>query len=402
MFGGIRLGRIAGLEVILDWSLLIIFSLILLSLALGVFPAWHPDWSGLLAWTVAAAAAILFFVSILLHEMSHALVGRAVGIQIPRITLFMFGGMAQMEGEPPSWRAELGMALIGPVTSLMLGIVFLALAGSLAGHIDFDPEHPQKVLALLGPVPTLLMWLGQINILLAIFNLVPGFPLDGGRALRALLWGATGDLHRATRWASRGGQAFAWLLAGIGIAMMFGVAVPPFGRGLVSGLWLVFIGWFLNNAATMGYRQLVVRDALEDVPVSRLMLRNITTVDPGQSVDELIEQQLMPSGQRAFPVTENARLVGLVSLQDLHRVPRDQWRLTAVKSIMTPRSRLIAMTPRDSAGNALSLLARQNLNQLPVIEDERVVGMLRREDIIKWLSLQADAHLGGAGLSTKR
>ncbi|MGD2141060.1 MAG: site-2 protease family protein [Burkholderiales bacterium] len=401
MFGGIRLGRIAGLEVILDWSLLIVFSLILVSLGVGVFPAWHPDWSTMLAWTIAAAAAILFFVSILLHEMSHALVGRAVGIRIPRITLFMFGGMAQMEGEPPSWRAELVMALIGPVTSLILGVVFLTLAGSLAGGIELDPEHPREALALLGPVPTLLMWLGQINILLAIFNLVPGFPLDGGRALRALLWGLTGDLQRATRWASRGGQAFAWLLTGIGIAMMLGIPVPPFGRGLVSGLWLVFIGWFLNNAATMGYRQLVVRDALEDVPVSRLMLKKITMVDPGESVHDLIEQQLMPSGQRAFPVTENTRLVGLVSLQDLNRVPRDHWSQTAIKTIMTPRSRLTTVAPHDSAGNALSLLARQNLNQLPVVDGEHVVGMLRREDIIKWLSLQADAHPGGTGLSAK-
>ena len=200
MRNGIRLGRIAGIEVTADWSVLIIFALIAFGLATGVFPAWHPDWPAALAWGTALGAATLFLASVLVHELSHALIGLLGGIQVRRITLFMLGGMAHMEHEPPTWRSELAMAAIGPVTSLALGLVFLWLAGFVAGPLDIDPENPREALASLSPLATLLLWLGPVNILLGVFNLVPGFPLDGGRVLRALLWGATGSLRKATRW----------------------------------------------------------------------------------------------------------------------------------------------------------------------------------------------------------
>lgn len=190
---GLRLGRIVDIEIVADWSLLIIFWLISFSLAAGVFPAWHPEWTAALAWGTALAAALLFFVSVLIHELSHALVGRLHGIVVRRITLFMFGGMAQMENEPPTWRAEFAMAIVGPLTSLALGVFFLWLTPFAGGPLDIDPDDPGATLAALGPV----------NILLALFNLVPGFPLDGGRVLRALLWALTGSLRRATRYASR-------------------------------------------------------------------------------------------------------------------------------------------------------------------------------------------------------
>ena len=209
---GIRLGRIAGIEVFADWSLLLIFFIIAFGLATGMFPAWHPEWPAALAWATALGAAALFLASVLVHELSHALVGRIGGIKVRRITLFMLGGMAHMEREPPTWRSELAMAAVGPVTSLVLGLAFLWLAGLFAGPLDVDLNDPSEALAQLSPLATLLLWLGPVNILLAVFNLVPGFPLDGGRVLRAILWGATGSLRRATRWASLGGQGFAWLL----------------------------------------------------------------------------------------------------------------------------------------------------------------------------------------------
>ncbi|MFB6261879.1 MAG: site-2 protease family protein, partial [Thiohalorhabdaceae bacterium] len=231
---GIRLGRLFGIAIHLDWSLLVIFVLIAASLGLGTFPTLHPQWSAVTVWVTALVAAVLFFASVLTHELSHALVGRLYGIRVPRITLFIFGGLAQMESEPGNWRGELWMALAGPAASLVLGVVFITLGNLVMAPGTFDPDQPRESLERLSPLATLFMWLGPINIVLGLFNLVPGFPLDGGRVLRALTWGASGNRRRATRWASRGGQAFAWLLIGTGVAMILGAQVPLLGRGLVN------------------------------------------------------------------------------------------------------------------------------------------------------------------------
>lgn len=393
---GFRLGRVAGIEIQVDWSLLIIFLLVAFSLAAGVFPAWHPDWSPGLAWGTAIAAAILFFASVLIHELSHAIVGRANGIRIRRITLFIFGGMAHMENEAPTWRAELAMAIVGPVTSLVLGAICIWLASQITGPIEIDPEHPAKTLAALNPVATLLLWLGPINMILGIFNLIPGFPLDGGRVLRSVLWAVTGSLHTATQWASRAGQGFAWLLMGTGFAMILGLRVPFFGTGLVSGLWLAFIGWFLNNAAMMGYRQEVIRENLVGLPVTRLMQRQFTRVDPGLAIDDLVSDHVMASGQRAFPVERNGVLAGLISLKDLQKVARAQWSTATVGDLMTPAQSLVTVGADRDANEALALLGRNDLNQLPVVDGDRLVGMVRREDILKWLSLQTGLGTGEA------
>lgn len=383
---GLRLGRIAGIEIRLDWSLGIIFFLILYSLAVYLFPAWHPDWSASTSWITGFAAAVLFFASVLTHEMSHALVGRRFGMEIRRITLFIFGGMAHLEDEPPTWKAELSMAAVGPITSLIIGVVFLWIGGIIAGPVDMT-VGATAALASLGPVATLLMWLGPINILLGLFNLVPGFPLDGGRVLRAILWAITGNLRKATLWASRGGQAFAWLLIGSGVAMMLGIPVPPFGAGLVNGLWLAFIGWFLHNAAIMSYRQLLVRESLVSVPVERLMLRRFESVGPDMNIDTLIDEYLMASGQRAFPVKERGDLVGMISMQDLRKRGKEQWRNTSVRDVMTPASELAALSPDTDAYQALEVLGQRDLNQLPVIHGGELIGLIRREDIMKWLAL---------------
>jgi Zn-dependent protease/CBS domain-containing protein len=399
MRSGIRLGSIAGIAIVLDWSLLIIFLLIVFSLGAGVFPTWHPHWSPGVIWVTAVAAAVLFFASVLAHELSHALVGRACGVDIRRITLFIFGGMAQLEREPGTWRAELWMAIVGPATSLLLGCLFIVLGSHLVGPVDVDAEEPRRTFAHLGPVATLLFWLGPVNILLGLFNLVPGFPLDGGRVLRAIMWGVTGDRRRATRWASSAGQAFAWVLIATGLAMMLGLHVPVFGTGLVGGLWLAFIGWFLNRAALVSYQQLLVRQSLEDVPVSRLMQSHFSTVEPDASVDRFVDEHVMGTDQRAFPVLDHGRFVGLVCLRDVRKVSREAWPHTAVRQIMTPADAIAALGPREDASEALMTLTRRDINQLPVVESGRVVGLLRREDVLRWLSLYGDTTLvkGDAG-----
>jgi Zn-dependent protease len=387
---GLRLGEIAGIEIRVDWSLLVVFFLIASSLAFGLFPLWHPDWGPALIWGTALGAAVALLASVLAHELSHALAGRALGVAIRRITLFVFGGVAQMEQEPPNWRAELGMAIVGPVTSAVLGVLFLLLAGFAVGPVEVDLADPARLFASLGVGATLLIWLGQVNLVLAAFNLVPAFPLDGGRMLRALTWAITGDLRRATRWASAGGQAFAWFLIASGIAMMAGIRVPFFGTGLVGGLWIAFIGWFLNNAAAVSYRQLLIREALRDIPVSRLMLTQFATVPPDLSVSALVETYLLPSEQRAFPVVADGRLEGMVCLREVRKLERAAWEATVVRDIMVPADKLAVARPTDGAAEVLAVLAGRNLNQLPVLEDGRVRGLVRREDILTWLALYAD------------
>lgn len=400
MTNPLRLGRLAGVQILIDWSLLIIFGLILLSLGAGLLPAWHPDWSAGLRWGVAFASAVLFFGSVLLHELAHALVGRALGAQVPRITLFVFGGMSHLEREPTGWRGELWMALVGPLTSLALGLACLLAVGALAGPLDPAQGDARATLADLPPLATLLLWLGQINILLGLFNLVPGYPLDGGRVLRAILWGLTGDQAAATRRAAGLGQLFAWLLIAAGIAMMLGLRVPVFGSGVLPGLWIAFIGWFLNNAAIMSYRQQVVSRSLAPVAVERLMLATLDPVDPETPLDRLVEEGVLHSGRRAFPVVRAHVLLGLVTLEDLRRVPASERPRRRVAEVMTPRERLVTVERRDSAEEALRRLSQAQVNQLPVLDGGRLVGLLTRENLLKWLALEgvggvADAADGG-------
>ena len=391
---GIRLFRIAGVDIFLDWSLLIIFFLISSSLAMGLFPAWHPEWSPALSWLTALAAATLFLLSVLVHEMAHALVGRAHGMTISRITLFIFGGMAHLEDEPRHWRVEFWMAIAGPLTSLALGFLFTWAGNLAAGGIDLTAGDPEAALAALGPAATLLLWLGPVNIVLAMFNLVPGFPLDGGRVMRAVLWGITGNYQKATRWASTGGRIFGGLLIATGLAMVLGIRVPFFGTGFTGGLWLALIGWFLHNAAAMSYTQLLMQRALTGVRVANIMQRNVETVSPDVALEEFVSDYVMGKDQRAWPVTEGERLAGLVCLQDVRRRPREQWAATTVGEVMTPADQLTTVLPDDDGWDAIRTINQKNVNQLPVMEDGRLRGLLRREDVVRWLSLHGDLPAG--------
>ncbi|MEW5850223.1 MAG: site-2 protease family protein [Myxococcota bacterium] len=390
MAGAIRLGRLWGIRISADWSLIFLFWLLTVNLALGLFPAWHPQWSATLCWVVALGAGVLFLASVLAHELAHALVARRHGIPVGNITLFLFGGVANIERDPRSPGVEAVMAVVGPLTSLSLGVAFLWAATLLGGVTDEPWEDPRELAERMGPLATLLAWLGPLNISLAIFNMVPGFPLDGGRVLRAVLWHFSGSLSEATRWAARAGQVVALTLVFLGLAMMLGARVPLLGTGVTGGLWLVLVGWFLHAAAAASYEQVVVQEALADVPVRRLMRTQVATVGPELAVVNLVDDFMLKRDHHAFPVVDSTGfLLGLVSLRDVRALDRTHWMFRRVRDIMTPVEDLVVVAPDQGADEALQLLARRGVSQLPVVEHGRLVGMLWLQDVVRWLELEA-------------
>jgi CBS domain-containing protein len=239
----------------------------------------------------------------------------------------------------------------------------------------------------LGPVPTLLAWLGPVNILIGLFNLIPAFPLDGGRILRAILWSVSGNLRKATRWAAGIGQVIGWLFIAIGIAMSFGAYVPFFGTGLVGGLWLAFIGWFLNGAASQATSRLALDDALSGLTVAQLMQTDVTTVPSDLSVAALVQDYLIRGADRAMPVTRGDELLGLVCISDVRQIPAEEWATTPVFKVMRGAQQLSLATPDQPVSEAFESMVRQDIDQLPVVYQGRLVGMLRRRDIARWLEL---------------
>ena len=389
MRGALRLGRLFGIDIAVDWSWGLIFVLMSWNLT-EVFLRWHPTWSLGGSFVLAVIATLLFFGSVLAHELAHSLVAGTFGVGVHEIRLFLFGGVASLDREPPSASAELWTAIVGPLVSLGIGIVLTVVAAlMLPGVVG---ASPWENIARLGPVGTLLFWLGPINILVGVFNLIPGFPLDGGRILRAALWRLTGDLHKATLTSSIIGRGIGWMFIVMGIAMVFGARIPFFGQGPVSGIWLAFIGWFLSSAAQQSYGALLVQDVLQGVRIGTLMRRSGPAVPAATTVSSVVNEWFMRSSERSFPVVDDGRLVGLVCIGDVSRLPQDAWDRAPVSAIMTPRERLVVAAPDDEALSALRKFAERDVEQLPVLEGDLLVGMLTRSAIARWLEL----HLGAS------
>jgi CBS domain-containing protein len=254
---------------------------------------------------------------------------------------------------------------------------------------------PRALFEQLSPLSALLLWLGQINILLGLFNLIPGFPLDGGRVLRSILWGSTGDFLKGTRWAAIIGQGFAWLLILTGIAMAFGIQVPLFGSGIVGGIWLAFVGWFLSNAATRSLQQVQVEDILDGVTAERLMRADVPTVAPDTTVSDLVQDYIMATDERAFPVMEGDRMVGLVTMEDVREIESNDRDSFTVGEIMTPAEELVTVASQEEASDALRKLIQRDVRQVPVLCNGVFVGMVRRRDIIHWLQLHSSGGVTG-------
>jgi CBS domain-containing protein len=282
------------------------------------------------------------------------------------------------------------MAIVGPLTSILLGIGFIWLGRQNVPAMTTALNDPMQLLRGLDPLSTMLLWLGPINILIGVFNLIPGFPLDGGRILRSILWASMDNFRRATRWATALGQGIGWLMILAGIAMVFGANLPVLGTGVTNGLWLAFIGWFLINAASQSYQQVVVEDMLEGVPITRLMREPAPAVSPDLLVSDLVYEHVMQGDERAFPVVEGDRLLGVVYVENLRSVNRSAWDTTTVRQVMVPEKELEVVTPREDAMDAFQKLASKEMRQIPVVQNGKLVGMLRRRDILRWLQLRSE------------
>jgi len=372
----IKLGRIFGVEIGLHYSWFIIALLITFSIA-DQFRLNNPDWSDSLRWGLALVTAVLFFVSIVAHELSHAVVAKARGLPVRAITLFALGGVAQIEKEAADAKTEFWMGIVGPITSFVIGLICLGITLALGWT---PPNFPQQ------PLPAILMWLGVINIGLAIFNMIPGFPLDGGRVLRGLLWWITGNARRATTIAARVGQVIAFLMIIYGVMQFFG------GAG-INGLWLAFIGWFLLSASRESYAQMMVTEGLRGLRVADVMTSEYTAIDAYLNLQTFAEEYLMRSGRRFFVVMINNRPAGIITPHEINEVPRARWPYTTVADVMRPLDRTRTVEPETPVTEALEVMASQDLNQLPVISGGALAGLISRSHILQLIQTRSELHL---------
>lgn len=392
MFGARwRLFRLLGIPIYIDLSWLVILVLVTFFLT-NNFAAEVHGYTTYEYVGMGLVTALAYFTCILLHELGHATVARATGLPIRGITLFIFGGVAELSEEPRSAGGEFVMAIAGPAVSAVLGGLFLALYA-----LGFQLGWPEAVLAVF-------RWLGWINLILLGFNMIPGFPLDGGRVLRSILWGATGNLRRATWWASLGGRAFAWFLIAWGLLIVFTPFFSPEANGSRGlnwgGLWLIFIGWFVNNAAKGSYRQVLVKQALGGEPVRRFMNPQPVVVPPTTNLRHFVEDYVYHLHRKAFPVGEDGRLEGYVSTRMLGQYPREEWGGHTIADVMELDWKARSVAPDDDALKVLSKMQRTGLSRLLVVEGEKLVGIVSLKDLMRFLHLKLE--LGdGDGDGTK-
>jgi Zn-dependent protease/predicted transcriptional regulator len=363
----ISLGRIAGVRIGINWTWLIVFALITWSLAVQIFPDQNPGLDDGTYVAMAIVASILFFVSILLHELGHAIQARREGMEIEGITLWLFGGVAQFRGAFPSAGAEFRIAIAGPLVTLVLGIFFVLVAAGMSIPAEIDGVAA---------------WLGYINLSLLVFNLLPALPLDGGRVLRSALWSARGDFGWATRVSATIGRGFGYLFIAAGVALFF-------WANAVSGLWLAFIGWFLLGAATSEARYLQVRDALDGLRVRDLMVRDPVTVTPDLSLEELMDRVVWTHRYTTYPVVEDGRVVGLLPFRRVAQVPRSEWDGRRVRDCMLPLEEVPKLSEDEPVAEAVAELDDGGVGRGLVLSGDRLVGLLSVTDVVRALELGA-------------
>lgn len=361
--GSWKVGTVMGIPIRVHFSWIIIFGLITWSLSTFYFPKAAPQLPALSYWAGGMIAALLLFVSVAFHELSHSLVALRYKLPILNITLFIFGGVSQMKGEPPDPGAEVRIAVAGPLSSFILSLVFFLLYGSVTGQV----------------ARALFLYLAQLNLVLGLFNLIPGFPMDGGRVVRALLWKKTGDFFHATRRAAAYGQKIALFFVMLGFLSLF--------AGLPGGLWMMLIGWFLHTAAQASYQQASLQQALNGVKVRDIMTRGIVTISSDVTIDAAVNEYFLRYGYGGFPVVEGERFLGFVTLKEVKDVPRDEWRAVEVSRITVPHDRRWEISEGDDVFKALELMINEDKGRLVVREGERLAGLITRNGIAKYVQI---------------
>jgi Zn-dependent protease len=375
---GFKIGRISGIDINVDFSWIIIFGLFVFILGGVYLPAVVPEQSASAYWGIAILTTLLFFSSVLVHEMSHSIVARRSGIPISGITLFIFGGVSQMEDEPAKPWDEFKMAIAGPLASIAVAILFFGVA---------------LVVGQLGSA----LWLAAftylwfINVVLAVFNMLPGFPLDGGRVFRSILWGITGNLRRSTRVAAIVGQGFGWLFIVIGVGSL---VYPPLRQ--FASIWFALIGWFLVSAARNSYQQMAIREELRHVPISEVMNDEVESVPIGTSVQALVTDYMLRLSASSFPVERDGEIVGTVNVDDVQRLPRGEWGSHIVSDIMHPLEDAEALHPDNDAWDAANRMAKTNQDRLVVTDHGHVEGVVTRNTIMRWLQTHTNLVRGQA------
>jgi len=374
-----EIGRALGIPIRVHPSWFLVFLFVTWSLATGYLPDALPGLSNSRYWGMGAVAAVLLFVSVLLHELGHSYVAQRYRIPIGQITLFLFGGVAHMRAEPPSPKAEFLIAIAGPVVSFALGAVSLGLAA--ASEWWFLPSGGQGF-AVLGGL------LGLVNVQLGLFNLIPGFPLDGGRALRAGLWAWGHDFHDATSRAAFLGLGFGFLLAAFGAVLLGGAIAGIFDPSTSgNGGWLIFIGAFLFGAAWNTRKQVALRVALSGTSVRNVMVRAVVSIPPQLSLQTAVEEFFVAYGYGSFPVMEDDQVVGLIAVEDVQAVAQGLWPWRTVRDVMRPASRDVCIPPQASMMQAMERMVRTGYDQLVVIDAGRPVGLVTRSSVAQFLQL---------------
>jgi len=376
MRSNIKLGRISGIEIGLHYSWFIIAALIAFSLG-EHFRQVNPNWGTAHIWIAALVTTVLFFLTLLLHELAHSLVAQARGLKVTSITLFALGGVSQIQDDATDAKTEFWVAIAGPIASLVIGFACLAIALGLGWHWSTEPRT-----AATG----VLVWLGYINLALAVFNMIPGFPLDGGRVFRAIVWAITKNADQSTRIAARVGQVVAFLFILDGIVKFFS------GDGF-SGLWIAFIGWFLMDAAKTSYAQVGIKEAFRGMRVSQVMSHDCVTVNRAMSLQEFVNTYLLRTGERCFAVEDQGHFVGLITPRDVGKIPRDRWDKTTVRDAMCPLQKLYIVTPDTPVLDALKLVSDNDVNQLPVVANGTLQGVVSRSQLVQLLQVRSELRL---------
>jgi Zn-dependent protease/CBS domain-containing protein len=359
----ISLGRILGIPIGLDYSWFLIFALLTWTMAVGYYPAEFKSWPTAQYWVMGAVTAIMLFVSVLLHELGHSVVAMHYKIPVRSITLFIFGGISQMGTEPTSATAQFWISIAGPAVSFILAALFSLMHSLFSG---------------IAPLLALFKYLVYINIALGLFNLIPGFPLDGGGVFRAIVWRITHNMRRATLIAANVGRFIAYIFIFLGVWQIF-------AGNFVNGLWIAFIGWFLESAARGQVQQLALQDMLAGHKVSQAMNRQYTSLPADTTLQKLVDDHILGSGRRSFMVERGNNVIGLLTLHRIKEVPRSEWPTMTVAQVMIPIEQAKRVRPNTELWAALEDMDRDGVNQLPVMVDGQIQGMLSREDVITFL-----------------